>query len=104
QYDDGSHILQYGLIAEEVAKVIPELVVYGKDGQPDTVRYHFLPPLLLSEVQRLQSEVTELRQLLAAQSAQLTELKATVKASLKQNKTAPHQASAAMALATQPAK
>ena len=34
QYDDGSHLLQYGLIAEEVAKIYPEMVVYDKDGQP----------------------------------------------------------------------
>jgi Chaperone of endosialidase len=34
QYDDGSHQLQYGLIAEEVAKVYPDLVAYDKDGQP----------------------------------------------------------------------
>ena len=26
QYDDGSHLLQYGLIAEEVAEVYPDLV------------------------------------------------------------------------------
>ena len=33
EYDDGSHLLQYGLIAEDVAKVYPEMVAYGKDGQ-----------------------------------------------------------------------
>ena len=33
EYDDGSHLLQYGLVAEEVAKVYPEMVAYGKDGQ-----------------------------------------------------------------------
>ncbi|MBI3404740.1 MAG: tail fiber domain-containing protein [Acidobacteria bacterium] len=81
-YDDGSHILQYGLIAEEVEKVMPELVVLGADGKPATVRYNFLPPLLLSEVQRLESEVTDLRQALAAQSAEMAELKAAVKTSL----------------------
>ena len=34
QYDDGSHTMQDGLIAEEVAKVYPELVGYDKDGRP----------------------------------------------------------------------
>ena len=34
QYDDGSRTLQYGLIAEEVAKVYPEMAVYDKDSQP----------------------------------------------------------------------
>ena len=44
-----------GVIAEEVGEVFPELVAYGPDGQPETVRYHFLPPLLLNEVQRQQA-------------------------------------------------
>jgi hypothetical protein len=48
----GERPLEYGLIAEEVAEVFPELVVYGEDGAPYTVRYHLLVPLLLNEVQR----------------------------------------------------
>jgi Chaperone of endosialidase len=38
QYDDGSHVLQYGLIAEEVAKLYPEMVGYGQDGQPSGIK------------------------------------------------------------------
>ena len=49
-YDDGSKPMQYGLIAEEVAEVFPELVVYGKDGKPETVSYHLLATLLLERV------------------------------------------------------
>jgi hypothetical protein len=52
QYDDGSHLLQYGLIAEEVAKVYPEMVAYEKDGQPYTVKYQLLAPMLLNELQK----------------------------------------------------
>jgi hypothetical protein len=44
--------IQYGLIAEEVAEVFPELVVPNEDGQPETVAYHLLPALLLNEVQK----------------------------------------------------
>ena len=51
KYDDGSH-LQYGLIAEEVAKVYPEMVVYDKTGQIMTVKYQLLAPMLLNEVQK----------------------------------------------------
>ena len=54
-YDDGSRQLQYGLIAEEVEPVDPNLVV-TVDGELQTVRYHFLAPLLVAEVQRLESE------------------------------------------------
>jgi hypothetical protein len=58
QYDDGSHSLQYGLIAEEVAKVYPEMVVYDKDGQPSGVKYQLLAPMLLSELQKQHTVVT----------------------------------------------
>jgi hypothetical protein len=52
QYDDGTHALQYGLIAEEVAKVYPEMAVYDKDGQPSGVKYQLLAPMLLNELQK----------------------------------------------------
>ena len=51
-YDDGSKPIQYGLVAEDVADVFPELVVYGADGKPETVSYHLLAALLLNEVQK----------------------------------------------------
>ena len=43
---------QYGLIAEEVAKVYPELVIRGEKGRIDGVRYDELAPMLLNEMQR----------------------------------------------------
>jgi hypothetical protein len=49
--------LQYGLIAEEVAEVFPELVVYDDEGRPETVKYHLLAPLLLHELQRAEREL-----------------------------------------------
>ena len=48
--------LQFGLIAEEVAEVFPELVVFDQEGRPETVKYHLLSSLLLGEVQRQQAE------------------------------------------------
>ena len=71
QYDDGSHILQYGLIAEEVAKIYPDLVVYDKDGQPETIRYHLLTPMLLNEVQKQQKVVSAQQDVIATQQQQL---------------------------------
>jgi hypothetical protein len=50
-YEDGSKPLQYGLIAEEVAEVYPDLVVY-KNGQPDAVQYQNVNAMLLNEVQK----------------------------------------------------
>jgi len=52
EYDKGIRTLQYGLIAEEVAKVYPELVANDNEGQPYTVRYQYLAPMLLNEVQK----------------------------------------------------
>jgi hypothetical protein len=71
-YTDGSTPVQYGLIAEEVAEVLPELVAYGNDGEPETVKYHVLPTLLLAEVQRLERER-------AAQARELAEIRALVR-------------------------
>ena len=52
EYDKGERTLQYGLIAEEVAKVYPELVAYDNDGQPYSVRYQYITTMLLNEVQK----------------------------------------------------
>jgi hypothetical protein len=68
EYDDGTHLPQYGLIAEEVAKVYPEMVAYGNDGHILTVKYQLLAPMLLNEVQkqdrelRAQAEAIQLQQ------------------------------------------
>ena len=49
---DDTHTRQYGLVAKEVAKIAPQLVVFDKDGAPQTVRYHFVNAMLLNEVQK----------------------------------------------------
>jgi len=51
-YEDGSEPLQYGLIAEEVAEIYPDLVARTADGQVETVKYQLLDPMLLNELQR----------------------------------------------------
>ena len=60
-FADGGKPLHYGLIAEEVAGVMPSLAVFDEQGEPATVKYHDLPVLLLNEVQRLERELTDLR-------------------------------------------
>jgi hypothetical protein len=59
---------QYGLIAEEVDKVYPDLVIRNEAGQIEGVRYDELAPILLREVQQQQHT-------LAAQAGELRELK-----------------------------
>jgi hypothetical protein len=53
---------EYGLIAEEVAKVFPDLVVYDERGQPFTVKYHEIAPMLLNEMKKLRSKIEKQRQ------------------------------------------
>jgi hypothetical protein len=68
-YRDGAKPIQYGLIAEEVADVFPELAVHGADGQVETVHYETLNVLLLNEFQKQSLRLEALEQ-------QLNELKA----------------------------
>lgn len=53
--------IQYGLIAEEVAEVLPGLVVTGADGQIQTVQYHKLDAMFINELQKLYREVRALK-------------------------------------------
>tara|TARA_Y100000310_G_scaffold222283_1_gene223995 strand:- start:91 stop:1419 length:1329 start_codon:yes stop_codon:yes gene_type:complete len=52
----------FGLIAEEVDKVIPELVGYDKENRPESVSYSRLPILLLAEIKNLKEEIKELKE------------------------------------------
>jgi hypothetical protein len=56
---------QYGLIAEEVAAVAPELVAPDLEGRPYSVKYHELPALLLNEVQAQRRTIAKLEARLA---------------------------------------
>ena len=51
--------VQYGLIAEEVAQVYPELVIRDEKGQVEGVRYEELAPMLLNEVQKQNARIGE---------------------------------------------
>lgn len=53
--------LEYGLIAEEAEKYIPELIVYDDQGLPETIRYLHLDFLMLKEIQKLRTELDELK-------------------------------------------
>jgi hypothetical protein len=75
--------LQYGLIAEEVAEVYPELVARNKDGQVDTVMYQFLAPMLLNEVQKQQKSIAELHEENAAMRDQFDAEKAVLRDQLQ---------------------
>jgi hypothetical protein len=52
--------MQYGLIAEDVDEVNPNLVVY-KNGEPEAVQYEKLVPVLLNEIQKQKEEINSLK-------------------------------------------
>jgi hypothetical protein len=68
---DPKGAVQYGLIAEEIAKVYPELVTRDENGRIDGVRYDELAPMLLNEMQRERKETTEK---INAQAARICDL------------------------------
>jgi len=57
--------VQYGLIAEEVNKIYPELVIRDEAGAIQGVRYDELAPMLLNEVQQQKSQLREMQQQVA---------------------------------------
>ena len=57
RYRSGHSGLQFGLIAEQVAKVYPNLVVHDPQGRPSAVAYQELPALLLAKVEQQQRQI-----------------------------------------------
>jgi hypothetical protein len=90
---------QYGLIAEEVAKVAPDLVFSGKNGEINTVRFEQIGAMLLNEFLKEHKKVEALKATVAQQqkgmevlTAQLKEQAAQIQkvsAQLELNKAAP---------------
>lgn len=70
------HPAQYGLIAEDVDAVMPELVVRDEDGRPATVAYHLLPSLLLNEYQKQQVMLVEVTARAEQDRAKLADVEA----------------------------
>ena len=79
---DASGAPQFGLIAEEVAKVAPELVITDEKGKPFSVRYEEINAMLLNEFLKEHNKVEELEATvskLQAQGEEIAELKAALK-------------------------
>jgi hypothetical protein len=70
-YLDGSTPVDYGLIAEEVADVFPDLVVRDARGDMETVQYHKLTPMLVNELQRQNRMLTDVIRLQREASSEL---------------------------------
>ena len=70
-FADGSKPIQYGLIAEEVADVYPDLVARSADGQIETVKYQVLDSMLLNEVQHQDAQLAALKEELTTKTEEL---------------------------------
>ena len=89
---DAKETPQFGLVAEEVAKVNPALVLLDKEGKPFTVRYDAVNAMLLNEFLKEHHKVQELEANAARQQKQIEALTAglqKVSAQLELNKAAP---------------
>ena len=93
---DPTRSRSFGLIAEEVAEVDPNLVTPDRDGKPETVRYEAVNAMLLNEFLKEHRKVSELERTVAQQRkdfettlAQLTAQVQKVSAQLEASKPAP---------------
>jgi hypothetical protein len=75
---DPAGISQFGLMAEEVEKVNPDLVVRDLEGKPYSVRYDQVNAMLLNEFLKEHKKVEDQQREMENQQASLAELKSTV--------------------------
>src|SRR5438477_459921 len=82
---DSSGVPQFGLIAEQVEKVAPDLVIHDKQGKPYTVRYEAVNAMLLNEflkehrkVEEQHEVVSELKSIVTRQEKQIETLNASL--------------------------
>ena len=71
---------QFGLIAEDVAEVNPDLVVRDTEGKPYTVRYDAVNAMLLNEFLKEHRIVQELQSSAAKQEATVAQLQKQIEA------------------------
>ena len=65
-YADGSKPIDYGLIAEEVEAIYPDVVVHLPNGDVETVQYHKINAMMLNELQKQYRRIDDLTARLAA--------------------------------------
>jgi trimeric autotransporter adhesin len=70
---DNTNTPQFGLVAEEVAEVNPDLVVRDKNGEIYTVRYDAVNAMLLNEFLKQHCRVQELTSAVAIQEATIAQ-------------------------------
>jgi len=71
---DETNLPQFGLIAEEVAKVNRDLILLDKEGKPLTVRYEQINAMLLNEFLKEHKKVEAQQSKIEQQDATIGEL------------------------------
>jgi trimeric autotransporter adhesin len=77
---DPQGLSQFGLVAEDVEKVNPDLVVHDKEGKPYSVRYDQVNAMLLNEFLKEHRTVQELKSVVAKQEAAAAQLQKQIEA------------------------
>jgi 2,3-bisphosphoglycerate-independent phosphoglycerate mutase len=72
---DPRAIPQFGLVAEQVAKVNPDLVAWDEEGKPYTVRYEAVNAMLLNEFLKEHRKVERQAEINQRQEATIVGLK-----------------------------
>jgi hypothetical protein len=85
---DPAETVQYGLVAEEVAKIYPELVANDPDGKALTVRYSMLGAMLLNELQKQLKESDRQARQIERLTARLVDLEISKRRELEAQKAA----------------
>jgi hypothetical protein len=75
---DATQTLAFGLIAEDVAQVYPDLVGRNPEGQPESVRYEHINAMLLNEFLKEHRKVEKLEATVADLAEQLQKISAQV--------------------------
>ncbi len=75
---DPTSLLSFGLIAEEVAEVDPDLVTPDRDGKPETVRYEAVNAMLLNEFLKEHRKVEAQQSKIDKQEATMTEVRSII--------------------------
>ena len=81
---DPMRSLSFGLIAEEVARVSPDLVTPDREGKPETVRYEAVNAMLLNEFIKEHRKVQEQANTIAELKNEIANLAVTVKSQARQ--------------------
>jgi len=87
----GSGIKHFGLIAEQVEQVDPDLVAHDEQGKPYSVHYDAVNAMLLNEFLKEHRRNKQHEAMIAAQQKQIDELRAASKEQLAELQKISHQ-------------